>query len=66
MQDMNIESADFEDTVANEISKDKRRAVRQARSDAARSKRKSVKKVIETKIMNAWAKARREKKAKNK
>lgn len=56
------EQSDNEDTVSNQISKDMKAADRRMRSTTARAKRKSVKSVIETKITNAWAKTRREKK----
>lgn len=57
-----VETQAAEDQVQPEFSKDMKAADRRMRSAAARNKRKSVKSVIETKIMNAWAKTRRAKK----
>ena len=59
-----IITEDLEDDVSSEISKDMTQAHRRGRSEAARAKRQSVKSVIETKITNAWAKARRDRKNK--
>ena len=57
-----LETQAAEDQVQPEFSKDMKAADRRMRSASARKKRRSVKSVIETKIMNAWAKTRRAKK----
>lgn len=54
-----VETQAAEDQVQPEFSKDMKAADRLMRSETARNKRRSVKSVIETKIMNAWAKSRR-------
>jgi hypothetical protein len=46
------------------LEKDMGRKERMARSEHARGRRRSVKNVIETRIANAWAKARRARKNK--
>jgi hypothetical protein len=53
----------FEDTTAElELIKNTAKADRLSRSEAARAKRKELKQIRETKILNEWAKQRRERK----
>lgn len=54
----------MEDNVAYEDVefKDLKKADRMLRSEAARQRRKELKQVRETRILNEWAKARRERK----
>jgi hypothetical protein len=53
----------FEDTTIElELIKNTAKADRLSRSEAARAKRKELKQIRETKILNEWAKQRRERK----
>lgn len=52
-----------EETQAEIVVKNTKKADRIMRSEAARSRRKSLKETIETKILHEWARARRDKKA---
>lgn len=53
----------FEDTTVElELIKNTAKADRLSRSEAARAKRKELKQIRETKILNEWAKQRRERK----
>ena len=46
------------------VAKDFKKADRMLRSEAARARRKETKQVREMKLLNEWARARRERKAK--
>ena len=60
MQEENMQ----EETVQVEIlAKDLKKSDRMLKSEAARTRRKLIKETLETKILNEWAKSRRERKA---
>ena len=61
MQEENMqEETAHEEIVVKDVPK---KADRMMKSEAARSRRKSLKETLEIKILHEWAKARREKKA---
>lgn len=63
MQEDNMQ----EETVEAEILvKDNTKANRLMKSEAARARRKMIKETLETKILNEWAKSRRERKSSKK